>query len=405
MVEVADSSIHLVVTSPPYWQLKDYGHEGQIGYHDDLSTYVNDLNLVWRECHRALHPGCRLCVNIGDQFARAIVYGRYKLISIQSEIIRFCETVGFDYMGTIIWQKATTVNTTGGAVVMGSFPYPRNGIVKVDYEHILLFKKAGDAPRPSAAAKEAARLTTEEWNRYFFGHWTFPGERQTRHLAAFPEELPRRLIRMFSFPGETILDPFCGSGTTQLAAKNLDRSSIGYEINPEFEPLILDRLGAGDEELFADRSVSVAHQRPLTPAERSHDDLPYRYRDPHSLERLVDPKSLRLGSRIDGAETGAARHHRVEDVVDYDRATLDSGLVVRLAGVSVPAHAREPVHRFLSDWLRGRTVEVRFVGRPRAVDGSLLAALTVDGVALKDHLRRQGFPISPGRGSQDAESA
>lgn len=141
MQEVKDQSVHLVVTSPPYWQLKDYGHKNQIGYDHSYEEYINNLNLVWKESHRVLHDGCRLCINIGDQFARSVYYGRYKIIPIRTEIIKFCETIGFDYMGAIIWQKVTTCNTTGGASIMGSFPYPRNGIVKLDYEFILLFKK------------------------------------------------------------------------------------------------------------------------------------------------------------------------------------------------------------------------------------------------------------------------
>jgi len=156
MFELDDASVHLVVTSPPYWPLKDYGHEGQIGFDDSYEAYINSLNLVWNECHRVLHPGCRLCVNIGDQFARSVYYGRYKVIPIRTEIIKFCETVGFDYMGAIIWQKVTTTNTIGGATVMGSFPYPRNGIVKIDYEFILLLKKLGKPPRPSREHKHDA---------------------------------------------------------------------------------------------------------------------------------------------------------------------------------------------------------------------------------------------------------
>ena len=122
---LADRSVHLVVTSPPYWQLKDYGTENQIGFHESYESYINNLNLVWSECERVLHPGCRLCINIGDQFARSVYYGRYKVIPIRTEIIKFCETIGFDYMGAVIWQKVTTTNTTGGASIMGSFPYPR----------------------------------------------------------------------------------------------------------------------------------------------------------------------------------------------------------------------------------------------------------------------------------------
>lgn len=130
MKELPDNSVNLVVTSPPYWQLKDYGTDDQIGYNDNYENYINNLNLVWQECYRVLHNGCRLCINIGDQFARSVYYGRYKIIPIRTEIIKFCETIGFDYMGAIIWQKSTTMNTTGGATKMGSFPYPRNGIVR-----------------------------------------------------------------------------------------------------------------------------------------------------------------------------------------------------------------------------------------------------------------------------------
>ncbi|MEK7827837.1 MAG: DNA methyltransferase, partial [Thermodesulfobacteriota bacterium] len=107
MLETADESVHLVITSPPYWQLKDYASADQIGFNDTYEDYINNLNLVWKECHRVLHGGCRLCINIGDQFARSVYYGRYKVIPIRTEIIKFCETIGFDYMGAIIWQKVT----------------------------------------------------------------------------------------------------------------------------------------------------------------------------------------------------------------------------------------------------------------------------------------------------------
>jgi len=110
MTEVSDESVHLIITSPPYWQLKDYGNGSQIGFDDSYEDYINNLNIVWQECYRALNKGCRLCVNIGDQFARSVYYGRYKVIPIRTEIIKFCETIGFDYMGAIIWQKVTTLS-------------------------------------------------------------------------------------------------------------------------------------------------------------------------------------------------------------------------------------------------------------------------------------------------------
>ncbi len=146
-------------------------------------------------------------------------------------------------MGAIIWQKVTISNNTGGATVMGSYPYHRNGILKIDYEFILLFKKQGTPRKIDKQTKEKSKLTRDEWNKYFSGHWNFPSERQDKHLAMFPLELPNRLIKMFSFVNDTVLDPFLGSGTTSLSAINHNRNSIGYEINNEFLPIIEEKLG------------------------------------------------------------------------------------------------------------------------------------------------------------------
>ena len=299
MAELADESVHLVVTSPPYWQLKDYGNGRQIGFNDSYETYINNLNLVWSECHRVLAKGCRLCVNIGDQFARSVYYGRYKVIPIRTEIIKFCETIGFDYMGAVIWQKVTTCNTTGGATIMGSFPYPRNGILKLDYEFILIFKKQGTAPTVSKEIKEQSRMTTEEWNQFFAGHWNIPGEKEDDHLAMFPEEIPRRLIRMFSFVEDRVLDPFLGSGTTCLAAANLGRNSIGYEVNPEFIGVIRKKVGADAKPLFADASFEFVQQDAgsVDFCQRVS-CLPYVFRDPVQFDKRIDPATLQFGSRI-----------------------------------------------------------------------------------------------------------
>ncbi len=256
MTEVKGGSVHLIITSPPYWQIKDYGDSSQIGFNDSYEDYIDNLNKVWSECYRVLYPGCRLCVNIGDQFARAVTYGRYKIIPIREEIIKFCESIGFDYMGAIIWQKKTTMNTTGGASVMGSFPYPRNGLIEIDYEFILLFKKLGQSPnRVSKEIKEESKLSNEEWRKYFTGHWNFAGCKQDKHIAMFPDELPRRLIRMFSFVGETVLDPFLGSGTTSMVARKLKRNSIGYEINKDFLSIIEDKIGKNKPSLFDQKDI------------------------------------------------------------------------------------------------------------------------------------------------------
>lgn len=278
-----NESVDLIVTSPPYWQLKDYGHSNQIGFNQSYEEYVDSLNLVWMECFRVLRSGCRLCINIGDQFARAAYYGRYKVVPIHSEIIRFCETIGLDYMGSIIWQKSTTMHTTGGGMVMGSYPYPRGGIVKMDYENILLFKKPGKCKAPPSDIKNLSKLTDEEWNTFFTSHWNFPGDRQDKHIAVFPEELPRRLIRMFSFCGDTVLDPFMGSGTTALAALRNGRNAIGYEINPDFFKFYDDKVRCK----FTDCEVNFQHmvQTKGLNINRLASLLPYRHIDVSGLNR------------------------------------------------------------------------------------------------------------------------
>jgi len=297
MVELSDKSVHLVVTSPPYWQLKDYGYKNQIGFHQTYEEYIDSLNKVWTECYRVLHPGCRLCINIGDQFARSVIYGRYKVIPIRETIVNYCEKIGFDYMGAIIWQKVTTCKTTGGATVMGSYPYPRNGMITIDYEFILLFKKLGKAPTPTKEQKEKSKLTHEEWVKYFYGHWDFPGEKQNGHLAMFPEELPRRLIKMYSFIGDTVLDPFLGSGTTTKIAASLERNSVGYEVNPVFLEIIKNKLGieAKQKELFTQNQ----HYEIIFQTAKCGFKKRAKSRKHYPLnDKQVDPRKYNFGTKI-----------------------------------------------------------------------------------------------------------
>jgi len=296
---IEDESVHLIVTSPPYWQLKDYGDQRQIGYNDTYENYINNLNLVWQESYRVMKPGCRMCVNVGDQFARSVFYGRYKVIPIRTEIIKFSESIGFDYMGAIIWQKVTTTNTTGGAVIMGSYPYPRNGILKLDYEFIMVFKKPGQSEKTTSEKKELSRLTVEEWNSYFSGHWKLPGEKQSDHLAQFPIEIPNRLIKMFSFVGDTILDPFLGSGTTSVSAKILNRNSIGIEINEEFIPIITKKFDQSGSDGSKDFMLEYVTQNHLKNNFDSRiNSLPYIFKDPHMLDKKRDAQENNYGSKI-----------------------------------------------------------------------------------------------------------
>jgi site-specific DNA-methyltransferase (adenine-specific) len=393
MREIPDESVHLVVTSPPYWQLKDYGNEGQVGFNDTYEDYINNLNLVWNECHRVLYKGCRLCVNIGDQFARSVYYGRYKVIPIRTEIIKFCETIGFDYMGAVIWRKVTTCNTSGGATIMGSFPYPRNGILKLDYEFILIFKKYGMSPKAGEEAKEKSKLTVEEWNEYFSGHWNFPGEKQDRHLAMFPEELPKRLIRMFTFVGDTVLDPFLGSGTTSLVAKKLGRNSIGYEINQEFVPAILEKVGIKENVLFREAAFEVIKsERPAHDFREDFEKLAYRFVDPVKFDKKVDPRTLQFGSRINGDDPKREEYHGVKDILSPEIIVLTSGLKVRLLGVRTIQEKKAEAVGYLRDKTRGQRVYLRYDFLKHDEDDTLLCYVYLENrTFLNAHLIKDGL--------------
>jgi len=397
MHEVAKRSVHLVVTSPPYWQIKDYGAKNQIGFHDDYRQYINNLNLVWEECARVLHAGCRLCVNIGDQFARAAHYGRYKVIPIREEIVGFCEKqLGLDYMGAIIWQKVTTCNTSGGATIMGSFPFPRNGIIKIDYEFILIFKKPGKAPAPpSPEAKEAARLTTEEWNEYFYGHWNFPGVRQSasggEHPAAFPLELPRRLIRMFTFPGETVLDPFLGTGTTSVAAHRLSRNSIGYEINPEFRDTIEKRINEPGELFDSNEPPEiefiVRQERPTDFSKRIMRWTQVGEALDAAVHRLVEPEETSSTPR-------AGQTWRVASVPGPDRLEIEDGRVVRLAGTRTfrQRGAANEATSHLEQLVAGHRVSLEAVSSTAGKDGAIPAYVHLDNrLFVNAHMIRDGY--------------
>jgi site-specific DNA-methyltransferase (adenine-specific) len=250
MRQVKRNSVHLVVTSPPYWNIKNYGSPLQIGYGDRLTTYIKKLRDVWGECVRVLKPGCRLCINIGDQYIRADGRTPYQIVPLHAYIVndimsKFRKRV--IYLGSIIWQKIPTTRTSGGASVMGSYGYPRNGYVSYNYEYIAIFKKIGPGPTPPDT-KVNEKIELDEWRQLFNGIWDanevarldeiaqanevwrFNGARQVGGIAIFPDELPARLLRMFTFQGDTVLDPFLGSGTTTKVAFEMGRNSIGYEI-------------------------------------------------------------------------------------------------------------------------------------------------------------------------------
>lgn len=394
MTEIGDETVHLAITSPPYWQLKDYGTVDQVGFNDSYENYINHLNLVWQECYRVLHPGCRLLINIGDQFARSVYYGRYKVIPIRTEIIKFCETIGFDYMGSIIWQKKTTMNTSGGASIMGSYPYPRNGIIEIDYEFILIFKKLGTPPKPTAEAKISSQISKEKWREYFSGHWYFTGARQDGHIATFPTELPKRAIEMFSFVGETILDPFLGSGTTSLAAMLTNRNSIGYEINEQFHPIIKAKLQENEQSLFNITVDYKKQERMKTNWKSEIQNLPYHFHDPIRIDKKINPRDMTFGSRVSMGDNGKSttEYFSVKKIIEVDLWQLSTGVKIRLIGL-IPKKAKEQAAReFLNKKLENSRIYLKFDKEKYDEHENLLVyAYMKNKTFLNAHLLKNGY--------------
>ncbi len=204
-----------------------------------------------------------------------------------------------------------------------------------------------------------SRLTIEEWNEYFAGHWNFPGVRQNGHLAMFPEELPARLIKMFSFVGETVLDPFLGSGTTSFAARNLSRNSIGYEINSEYIEKTKKRLGVnqpdilGTEYLFLEDSIT-------TNLDRQINKLPYIFKDTHKLDKKIDPKKLQFGSRIDQNSGEREEYYYVKEIISPILFRLNNNLIIRLIGVKEKKAVNGEAIAFLQEKLKRKKVFIKF---------------------------------------------
>ena len=378
MTEVEDGGIDLAVTSPPYWHIKDYGVPGQIGYGQSLHEYLKDLYRAWRECFRVLREGGRLCINVGDQFARAAVYGRYKVIPLHAEFINQCEHIGFDFLGAIIWQKKTTMNPSGGAVVMGSYPFPPNGIVEIDYEFILIFKKPGPSKKVSPEIKAASRLTKAEWKEYFAGHWHFGGVRQVGHEAMFPEELPRRLIKMFTFVGDTVLDPFLGSGTTVKAALDLARNAVGYEINPDFLEAMPQKIGGSDRLPFYSDIQIIKPNKKI-------EELPEIDYTPAIRDAAVLPQAP-------GIEAKTATLHKVTEIIDEQTIELDNGHRVKFLGVRVDR--RVEALEYLRNRILGKQVLLKENG---SNDHETISAY----VYLKNKIFINAYLIKSGMASPD----
>ena len=240
-------SVHLVLTSPPYWILKEYRRgDGQLGRIEDYEEFLDQLDDVWRMCHEALVPGGRLICVVGDVcLSRRKNSGRHTVVPLHASIQECCRGLGFDNLAPIIWNKIANAvyEVDRGAGGFLGKPYEPNAIIKNDIEFILMQRKPGGYRKPSPAARILSLLPRKDFQKFFRQVWTNIGGVSTRaHPAPCPVELAERLIRMFSFVGDTVLDPFTGTASTQIAAAACGRNSLGIEVDPVYMETALKRL-------------------------------------------------------------------------------------------------------------------------------------------------------------------
>ena len=248
-----DASVHLVVTSPPYWNLKRYNENpDQLGHIQDYEAFLFELEKVWRHVYRILVPGGRLVCVVGDVCVARRDFGRHLVFPLHADICVVCRRIGFDNLNPIIWHKIANASyeVENGSKFLGK-PYEPNAIIKNDMEFILMQRKPGGYRKPTNTQRDASRIRKDDFGRWFQQIWTIPGASTKQHPAPFPLELATRLIRMFSFTGDTVLDPFCGSGTTMIAALRTGRNSIGVEIDPEYCRMAARYLKAEAGDLFS----------------------------------------------------------------------------------------------------------------------------------------------------------
>jgi DNA modification methylase len=265
-MQLSPESIHLVVTSPPYWTLKDYNRtEGQLGYVTDYEAFLAELDIVWRKCFDALVPGGRLICVVGDVcLSLRQNNGRHTVVPLHASIQEHCRAIGFDNLAPIVWHKIANAQFEAegnGSSFLGK-PYEPNAVIKNDIEFILMQRKPGGYRTPDLATRLLSIISDTNHKLWFQQIWEGVTGASTRHHPApFPLDLATRLVRMFSFVGDTVLDPFLGTGTTTLAAAQCGRNSIGVEVDPDYLDHAQGRIAGKIAGLFATATLHVHREK------------------------------------------------------------------------------------------------------------------------------------------------
>jgi len=252
-----DESVHLVLTSPPYWNLKRYkDHPYQLGHISEYEAFLHELEKVWKEAYRVLVPGGRLVCVVGDVCVSRRSFGRHLVFPLHADICVLCRKIGFDNLNPIIWHKIANANyeVSNGSKFLGK-PYEPNAIIKSDIEFILMQRKSGGYRKPTEYQRKMSKIEKKDFDNWFRQIWNITGASTKKHPAPFPLELATRIVRMFSFEGDTVLDPFCGTGTTMVAALRHGRNSIGLDIEPEYCNMAARYLKAESSSFFVDSQL------------------------------------------------------------------------------------------------------------------------------------------------------
>src|SRR5438128_3404264 len=268
---IPSESVHLVLTSPPYWTLKRYRENDlQLGHVADYEQFHDELDKVWSHCLRVLVPGGRLVCVVGDVCLSRRKHGRHVVMPLHADIVVRARRIGFDNLNPIIWYKIANANyeVENGSSFLGK-PYEPNAIIKNDVEFILMLRKPGGYRQPTISQRDSSRLSKEEYQEWFQQIWTVPGESTREHPAPFPEKVAYRLVRMFSFTGDTVLDPFMGTGTTLVAAARCDRNAIGVELESAYIRIAKRRLDKQLSGLFTqEEPVEIIEQSDIHTSQR-----------------------------------------------------------------------------------------------------------------------------------------
>jgi len=249
------NSVHLVLTSPPYWTLKQYrDHDRQLGHVVNYDEFLSQLDAVWSACYDALVAGGRLVCVVGDVcLSRRKNNGRHTVVPLHASIQEHCRKIGYDNLAPIIWHKISNASyeAENGTSFLGK-PYEPNGVIKNDIEFILMQRKSGGYRSPDLSTRALSLLRTTDHAEWFQQIWEgVTGASTKSHPAPYPLELATRLIKMFSFVGDTVLDPFMGTATTNVAAAHAGRNSVGVEVDPHYFEIAAKRMMTEASTLFA----------------------------------------------------------------------------------------------------------------------------------------------------------